>query len=230
MLEALAEIDKVETETDSKTRQVIRREVVGTKRTEIDGILDRINLLKENMQCRFMFGMKSNKNVNFLDIVEQGKTILIKMPEHIFSNRAVKNVLVTFYTSKILLATKLRGALHDKPNRCNVFYDEIYQAPTAMGILCEQLSQLRKFGTKVVISAHHLDQLSQEFKYEVKGSGASYMMFSGCDKKVFDELKDEMKPYELEDLINLKQFHSLNLIRTSKGYEKLVCKLPNPLY
>jgi hypothetical protein len=30
--------------------------------------------------------------------------------------------LVTFYTSKIMLATKLRGALHDKPNRCNVFY------------------------------------------------------------------------------------------------------------
>jgi hypothetical protein len=230
MIEALAEIDKVETETDSKTKQVIRREIIGTKRTEIDGILDRINLLKENMSCKFMFAMKTNHNVNFLDAMEQGKTILIKMPEHIFSNRAVKNVLVTFYTSKILLATKLRGVLHDKPSRCNVFYDEIYQAPTAMGVLNESLSQLRKFGTKIIISAHHLDQLSQEFKNEVKGSGASYMMFAGCDKKVFEELKEEMIPYELEDLINLKQFHSLNLIRTQKGYQKLVCKLPNPLY
>jgi len=230
MLEALSEIDKFENETDPKTKQVINKNIVGTKRTEIDGILDRINLLKENMNCRFMFNMKTDKNINFLDAIEQGKTILIKMPEHVFSNRAVKNVLVTFYTSKILLATKLRGVLHDKPNRCNVFYDEIYQAPTAMGVLCESLSQLRKFGTKIIISAHHLDQLSKEFKDEVKGSGASYMMFCGCDKKVFDELKDEMKPYELEDLINLKQFHSLNLIRTEKGYQRLVCKLPSPLY
>jgi hypothetical protein len=162
--------------------------------------------------------------------MENGKTVLIKMPEHIFSNKAVKNVLTTFFTSKILLSTKLRGVLHDEPTRCNIFYDEIYQAPTSMGVLCEQLSQLRKFGTKVIISTHHLGQLSKEFADEIKGSGASFMMLAGCDKKVFDELKDEMKPYELEDLINLQQFRSLNLIRTKKGYQKLVCKLPPALY
>jgi hypothetical protein len=229
MTEALAEIDKVETETNKTTKEVTK-EIVGTKRTEIEGILDRINLLKENMNCRFMFGMKADKNVNFLDAIEQGKTIVIKMPEHIFSNRAVKNVLVTFFTSKILLAAKLRGSMHEKPHRANVYYDEIYQCPTAMSVLCEQLSQLRKFGTKIIISAHHLGQLTREFCDEIKGSGSSYMLFSGCDKKVFDELKDEMKPYELEDMLNLKQFHSLNLIRTQKGYQKLVCKLPNPLY
>lgn len=230
MIEALEDIDKVEVETDRKTKEVIRREIVGTKRNEIDGILDRINLLKENIYCKYMFNMNAENNIDFVKAMEEGKTILIKMPENKFNNTMVKNVLTTFFTSKVMLATKLRGGLHEKPSRCNVIYDEIYQAPTAMGVIKEILSQLRKFGTKIIISAHHLDQLTTELKKEVKGSGASYMLLQGCDKKVFDELEDEMKPYELDDLLHLKQYHSLNLIRTKEGYQKFITHLPKALF
>jgi hypothetical protein len=230
MIEALTDIDKVEVETDKKTKEIIRREVVGTKRTEIDGILDRVNLLKENIYCKYMFNMDSENNIDFVKAMEEGKTILIKMPENKYNNTMVKNVLTTFFTSKVMLATKLRGGLHEKPSRCNVIYDEIYQSPTAMGVIKEILSQLRKFGTKIIISAHHLDQLTTELKKEVKGSGAGYMLLQGCDKKVFDELEDEMKPFELDDLLHLKQWHSLNLIRTKEGYQKFITHLPDALF
>lgn len=230
MVEALQDIDKVEVETDKKTKEVIRREIVGTKRNEIDGILDRVSLLKENIYCKYMFNMGAENNIDFVKAMEEGKTILIKMPESKFNNTMVKDVLTTFFTSKIMLATKLRGGLHEKPSRCNVIYDEIYQAPTAMGVIKEILSQLRKFGTKIIISAHHLEQLTSDLKKEVKGSGASYMLLQGCDKKVFDELENEMKPYELDDLLHLKQYHSLNLIRTKSGYQKFITHLPNALF
>ena len=230
MIEALEDIDKIEVETDRKTKEVIRREIVGTKRNEIDGILDRVSLLKENIYCKYMFNMSAENNIDFVKAMEEGKTILIKMPESKFNNTMVKNVLTTFFTSKIMLATKLRGGLHDKPSRCNVIYDEIYQAPTAMGVIKDILSQLRKFGTKIIISAHHLDQLTTELKKEVKGSGASYMLLQGCDKKVFDELEAEMKPFELDDLLHLKQYHSLNLIRTKEGYQKFITHLPDALF
>jgi ABC-type cobalamin/Fe3+-siderophores transport system ATPase subunit len=228
--EALKELDKVEVDTDKKTKEELRREVVGTKRHEIEGILDRINLLKENMYCKYMFSMKADRNINFVKAMEDGKTVLIRMPEHKFSNTMVKNVLVTFFTSKIMLATKLRGSLHEKPSRCNVFFDEVYQAPTAMGVLVKNLSQLRKFGTKVILSMHHLEQLSRELQAEMKGSGASYMLFSMCGKEAFQSLKDEFNPYELEDLLNLKSFHSLNLIRTRQGYQKFISQLPKALF
>ncbi|OAA91336.1 hypothetical protein [Clostridium coskatii] len=230
MVEALESIDKVETETDRKTKEVIRREVVGTKRNEIDGILDRVSLLKENIYCKYMFNMSSENNIDFVKAMEEGKTILIEMPESKFNNTMVKNVLTTFFTSKVMLATKLRGALHEKPSRCNIIYDEIYQAPTAMGVITDVLSQLRKFGTKIIISAHYLDQLTPDLKSEIKGSGASYMLLQGCDKKVFNELADEMKPFELDDLLNLKQYCSLNLIRTKGGYQKFITHLPKPLF
>jgi hypothetical protein len=229
MLDALEELNEVEKEIDKKTKAIISYEVVGTKDTKIEGILDRVNLMQENIYLKYMLHMKDDKNIDFIKIMEEGKTLLIKMPEGKYNNIMVKNILVTFFTSKIILATKLRGALHERPARANIFYDEIYQAPTAERVLCDVLSQLRKFGTKPIISAHYLDQLSQRLKNEIKASGASYMLLQGADKKNFDELKEELMPYELEDLLKLKQFHSLNLIRYSKGYGKFVTKLPKPL-
>ena len=228
-IDALEELNDVEVEIDKKTKEVLRREVVGTKDTKIEGILDRVNLIQENIYLKYMLNMKSDKNIDFIKAMEEGKTVLIKMPENKYNNTMVKNVLITFYTSKIILATKLRGALHDQPRRCNVFYDEIYQAPTAEGIICSVLSQLRKFGTKIIISAHYMDQLSTRLKNEIKASGASYMLLQGADKKNFDELKEELSPYELEDLLKLKQFHSLNLIRYRKGYAKFITRLPRPV-
>ena len=44
------------------------------------------------------------------------------------------------------------------------------------------------------------------------------MLLQDCDKKVFNDLADEMKPFDLDDLLNLKQYHSLNLIRTKEEY------------
>jgi hypothetical protein len=229
MLDTLEELNEVETEIDKKTKEILRKEVVGTKESKIDGILDRVNLIQENIYLKYMLNMKSDHNVNFVQAMEEGKTILIKMPEDKFNNTMVKNVLVTFFTSKIVLSTKLRGALHEEPSRCNVFFDELYQAPTAEGIICNVLSQLRKFGTKIIISAHYMDQLAPKLKQEIKASGASYMLLQGADKKNFDELKEELNPYELEDLLKLEQFNSLNLIRYKHGYAKFITKLPKPL-
>ncbi|AUN10701.1 hypothetical protein CF055_00250 [Clostridium botulinum] len=229
MITTLKELDDIKEEKDKKTKEVISREIVGTKESKIDGILDRVNLIQENIYLKYMFNMSCSNNIDFVEAMDQGKVILIKMPEDSFNNQMVKNVLVTFFTSKIVLATKLRGALHEKPSRCNVFYDELYQAPTAENVICSVLSQLRKFGTKIIISAHYMNQLIPQLKNEIKASGASYMLLQGADKKNFEELREEMKPYELEDLLNLKQFHSLNLIKYEKGYAKFITKLPKPL-
>ncbi|MBO0557442.1 hypothetical protein EXQ37_10785 [Clostridium botulinum] len=229
MVNTLKELDDVKEEKDKKTKEVINIQIVGTKESKIDGILDRVNLIQENIYLKYMFNMDCSNNINFIEAMDQGKVILVKMPEDSFNNEMVKNVLVTFFTSKIVLATKLRGKLHDKPARCHVIYDELSQAPTAENVICSVLSQLRKFGTKIVISAHYMNQLNPQLKNEIKASGASYMLLQGADKKNFEELREEMKPYELEDLLNLKQFHSLNLIRYEKGYAKFITHLPKPL-
>ncbi|WP_242951762.1 hypothetical protein [Clostridium botulinum] len=74
-----------------------------------------------------------------------------------------------------------------------------------------------------------MNQLISQLKNEIKASGASYMLLQRADKKNFEELKEEMFPYELDNLLNLEQFYSLNLIRYEKGYAKFIICLPKPL-
>jgi GTPase SAR1 family protein len=226
-INTLGELDEYTSVKDPDTKEVIN-EVTGTKDSKIDGILDRVNLLKEDAKLKYMFNKKLNDNIDLAKEVDKGKIILIKMPEIKFPLPYVKNVLVTYFTTKVWLTLQIRGAKYERPTRCHFIIDEIYQAPTCERILRDVLPQSRKFGGKFVISCHYLSQI-EPIREALKASGSSFMLFQGTDKKNYEELKEELQPYELEDLLNIKQWHSLNLIKYEKGYARFITHLPLPV-
>jgi GTPase SAR1 family protein len=226
-INALYELDEYTLNKDPETKEVVS-DLTGTKDSKIDGIMDRINLLKENIYLKYMYGMPCDKNINFVTAMEQGKVILIKMPEDVFNGKMVKNALATYFCSKIVLSTKLRGSIHKQPGRSHVIIDELYQVPTAARLIKDTLNQVRKFGQKYIFSCHYLNQIGI-LKEELKSGNSSYMLLHGSDKTIYKELEDELKPYEVEDLLNLKRFHSLNLIKYQKGYAKFITRLPAPI-
>jgi hypothetical protein len=81
---------------------------------------------------------------------------------------------------------------------------------------------------KPIVSCHYLDQL-RYMKKELSGANASYMLLSGCDRDNFRELEALLKPFELESLINLPKYHSMNLIKNKTGYGRFITKLPGPV-
>lgn len=226
-INALKELDEYTITKDAETKELYTN-ITGTKDSKIEFILDRINLLKEDARLKYMFNKKLDGNINFVEEVEKGKVILIKMPEIKFPLPYVKNILVTYFITKVWLMLQIRGSMYEKPKRCHIIADEVYQAPTCERILKEILPQSRKFGGKFVFSCHYLSQI-ETIREPLKASGASYMLLQGTDKKNYDELKEELQPYELEDLLNLKQYNSLNLIKYEKGYAKFITKLPTPI-
>lgn len=203
--------------------------VVGTKISKIEHILDRVNLLREDFKLKLMFNMSSENNINFIDEMNKGKVILIKMPEDKFNTKYIKNVLVTFFLTKIWLSCQIRGTMYEKPLRNHVIIDEVFQVPTCELILKNILVQARKYQLKFVFSAHYLSQINT-ISEALKASGSSYILFSGTDKKNFKELEDELSPYTVDDLLNLKERHSLNLIKTKNGYARFVTNHYNKRY
>lgn len=226
-INALIELDDITVVKDKDTKEVIT-EVTGTKDSKIDGILDRVNLLKEDAKLKYMFNKRLDGNIDLVEEIEKGRVILIKMPEIKFPLQYVKNVLVTYFNTKVWLAAQIRGSMYLKPKRFHIIEDEIYQARTTEKILRDILPQTRKVGSKFVFSCHYLSQI-ETIKEALKASGSSYMLLQGTDKKNYEELKEELQPYELEDLLNLKQWHSLNLIKYEKGYAKFITHLPAPV-
>jgi hypothetical protein len=229
-IESLLNLDEVE---DIKEKQgnknvVIGQEVVGSRLSKIEGILDRVNLLKENRTLKGMFNMSSKNNIDFVKAMDEGKTVLIKMPEDKFYSKMVKNIIGTFFTSKIVLCAKIRGSKSDQPSRVNVFYDEIDQAPTCELVLNESITQLRKFGIKICIATHSKQKLNSIFADNLIQAGASVMLLKGCNETQWKEFKAmlEHEGFSLEDLLNLKEYHSLNIIYCENGRACFITKLP----
>ena len=205
--------------------------ICGTKDNKIEGIIDRIDLLRENLVIDSMLSKDPKDNVDFVDAMEQGKVVLIRMRDIDFDDDISIDILTTFFIQKIWIATKVRGTIHEHPGRCTVLIDEVFQSPTSQKLLTKQFVQSAKFGLKYVLTLHYMDQLSKEAQSALKNSNASYMLISGVDKKAFEALEEEFNihGYCLDDLLNLKQYHSLNLIKSKDGYQSFITKLPPEL-
>lgn len=213
----------------SKSNKDNESEVVGTKETRIDGLLDRISLLKEDFTLEYMFNKGGSSNINFAKELEKGKVIIIKMPQDEFTYHA-KNVITTFILSKVWLATEVRGKWNEKPKRTYITVDEIKQTPTAMHMLAKKaiLTQTRKFGCKFVFSSQGVNQLG-ELTEALEEAGASFMLFKGTKEEDFNRFKNKFESFEYEDLRDMDKYSSLNLIYYSKGYSSFITKLPAPI-
>src|SRR5690606_5074301 len=141
-----------------------------------------------------------------------------------------RDIYTTYWITKLWLALQVRGKQIDrnKHTKLNLIIDELYQVKNTEKFLTDKLSRLAKFTVKPIISCHYINQLKY-MRSELRSANASYMLISGVDKKNFDEFKEELYPYELEDLIKLPRYHSLNIIKYSEGYAKFITKLPKPL-
>ncbi|KGI36857.1 hypothetical protein [Clostridium tetani] len=203
-------------------------ELIGTRESKIEHILDRVNMLREDFKLKYMYNKPTKNNINLVELMEEGKTVIIQMKESDFPTKMIKNTLVTYWISKIWLTSQLRGSLHEKPLRCNVIVDEIFQAPTCMKTLEYILPQCRKFGCKFIFSTQYIRQLDDIFD-TLEASGSSYMLLKGCMEDDFNHLKSKLYNFEYEDLRDMKQWHSLNLVYYSKGYSSFISKLPSPI-
>jgi len=87
---------------------------------------------------------------------------------------------------------------------------------------------MAKFSAKMIISCHYLGQI-KIIRNELKAANSSYILISGCDKDNFEELKAELAPFEIDDLLSLKRYHALCLLKCSDGYARMIVKLPPKL-
>lgn len=219
-LEALDEID----EYDKKGE-----EIVGTKYSSVQYILDRIDRLMERTAFKKMVKKKGTDNLDLIDLMDKGRAIFIRIPEDVFSSKNDKNILTTFYIAKIWLSCQIRYSMYNgKQKRVHVILDEIFQAPNTYKILSDMLRQCRKFRCKFVFSGHYLNAM-KEIKDDLWGGGCSYMILGGSDKKTYEELIDELKPFTLEELMKIPRFSAVCLMRCKENRKAFIVTLPKPI-
>jgi heterodisulfide reductase subunit B len=179
-----------------------------------------------------MLKRDTSNNVNLLDEMQKAQVICIRMPEHMFTTDDEKDVYTTYWMTKIWMSLQMRKKKfegnRDAMTKVNLVIDELYQVENTEKVLTNILSRLPKFNIKPILSCHYLNQIKY-LRPELRSASASYMLIAGCDKDNYKELAEELKPFQLEDLMNLQRHESLNLIKTSNGYGRFITALPAPV-
>lgn len=206
-------------------------EIIGTKSSFVQGILNRVNRLKKNTVLELMLKKDTNDNINLVEELQKGKAIFIKMPENKFGTPEERDIITTYWLTKIWLALQIRASkITNRYDRTtvNIITDELNQLNAAQEFVGLKLDQCAKFGGKFVISTMYINQL--KIREKLRTANTSYIIISGSDKTNFNELKEELQQFQftLEDLFNLKRYNSLNLIKYEKGYCAFISQLPPP--
>lgn len=226
-IEELLEIDEW-----SKATKDCPAEIIGTKQGHVSAILSRVHRLKGNSYIEMMLKKEGDNNINLIDEVQQGKLICIKMYDVMFATQEQKDIYVCYWITKIWGALQKRYCDLDKEKLVQtvILIDELYQTKNCEKYLTMILSQMPKYRAKLVLSCHHLDQISN-IQEELKNASCSYMFIAGSNKKNFNVMKEEFenKGYTLEDFLNLKRYHALNLLAYEDGTWAGVTALPKPI-
>ncbi|WP_195970421.1 type IV secretion system DNA-binding domain-containing protein [Clostridium thermobutyricum] len=227
-VETLMELNEWSKVSAKDAKEGVIPEIIGTRENKIEHILDRTRVLRRDTKLKYMYRKDTKDNIDLVKAMDDGKVVLFKMPQAKFPSKRIKNIIVTYLMSKIWLALEQRGAKTDKPRRCNIIVDEIHQAPTVFNDLRDIITQTRKFGGKLIFALHHTSQLEQ-IEDTLESAGTSYMLLNGCLEDDFNHFKSKLGSFEYEDLRDMDQYCSMNLIKYSDGYASFITKLPEPV-
>lgn len=196
---------------------------------KIEGIIDRSIHLKTSSHTKLAFMKSSKDNLNFVELLEQNKVILIKIPESKFPSKMIRNIIATFFLSKIWLAKQILATR--KQPKTFILFDEFYKCHNCQLLYQDIFVEARKFDLVSIVALHYLNQLTQQCKEALKASGTSYLLLQGADVKAYQDLKSNLLAfgYEEEDLLNLDRYSALALIKTTKNYSAFVVDLPKPI-
>lgn len=190
----------------------------------IVGINNRLTQLEKVPYVKRMLKQRPNESENFLKYVEEGKTIVVSVPQHDFKSKKIRDMIGLYYFSRIWLAVQSRKD-NENAKPCHIFFDEVYTIPSTLKLLEEHVTEFRRHRLGFFTSCHHLGQFGDTLT-SFKSAGGNYILFSSAEKNSFNLLKEEVEPFELEDLMRLKEHHAIIVQRGMEGYSRYIGRIP----
>ena len=171
------------------------------------GIETRLNLIMKNNTLKKYFTVNPcDKKLDFTKWANEGYAVLIRIPEQI------SNVLVTFLTQKLWLATitsRYDMKEEDRPHT-HLLIDEPNRFPSIMDLLKDHFIASRKWHLRFLFFIHNMTIFHDSLD-NIRSAGVSIIM-TPTNEKNFKMCESFFKPMEYEALDEVKK-----LIAKSNG-------------
>lgn len=204
----------------------------GTKLSRVDGIIDRMSVLLSDANLELILSQKPNLEIDFGKWLNDksskyGYFVGVRIPKAEFLAETT-DTMVTMLVSKIWLATLFSRNTLPIENRkqAHLILDEPHQYEQVMKFIKSAIKESRKWRLRFVMLTHTFDVFSN-MKEDLLSAGCSYIMMKTTEKN-FKTIQNVVKPFSIEDMVNLKQYHALCSINYKNVNHNFIAKLSPP--
>ena len=180
---------------------------------KVDSIINRLDEFFGDDNLFDIFGQPPIPELNFEKWMEEGKVVIIRVPNRKLSEIAVKTLM-----HWITLKTFMTCQLMEKENRgagTFIVFNEPHQYMSkGLEKLLKRIAlEGRKERLGSLFAFHHIGLLPEKLVEDLQAGGVNWFLFANDYKKVFEMKKAELEPnFTVEEALNIPSFHAINIL------------------
>lgn len=154
--------------------------------------------------------MESDQSLDIVDILNMKKAVIIDIPKKDVGPEGV-DIIVNLLSTKIDLAMTLRSEEEQTP--FFILFDEPHQYMRSHQTWKSACVESRKWRVGYIWLFHEWAQIDDKLRKIVRSSLPHYHIYPSS-KSTFTDLKEELKPFDLDDCMKLERWTAINIIRS----------------
>lgn len=171
----------------------------------LDWLTSKFGRFVDDKMVRNIIG-QSRSTINFRDIMDSGKIMLVDLSKGRVGYQ-ISQFLGLLLVPRLLVAALGRARQQSENRRPFYLYVDEFQSFVTPAF-SEMLSEARKFNVSMVVANQFISQLTDEIRESVFGNVGNFFVFQvGIKDSAY--LTPELYPAEMEDLVNLPNYHML---------------------
>lgn len=195
-----------------------------------DAILSRLNRFFGDDTLHDIFTQPPKEEVNFEKWMEEGKTIIVRMPKRVLGNGS--NVLAHWVTLKVLMTRMLMSDEAKERHGCFVLFNEPEQVESKG--LAELMGRIATEGRKErlgsIFAFHHWDKLPSYLQSNLLAGGVNQLLFASDHKKTYENIKERLYPtFTLEEVLQTPKYHAIAVLNTKEAIQPFLMRMTPPV-
>ncbi|MDR7237094.1 ATP-binding protein [Neobacillus drentensis] len=217
-LDKYTTVIEIEVKTNAKGETSTKDKVVRDGQKSLDGkaaaILNRLDQFLGDETLFSIFAQPPKPEMSFENWMKEGKTIIIRVPDRVLSQVAVKT-LAHWITLKVLM-TRLLMDNEGQKNGAFIVFNEpqtyLSDNPGLAELMARIAVQGRKERLGSIFACHHIGQI-KEIAEDLISGGVHWFLFKNDHKKTFERMESELKPaFDVESAMRTEKFHAINIL------------------
>jgi hypothetical protein len=217
-LDKYTTVYETEIKTNAKGETITKEKLVRDGQKALDGkssaITNRLDAFLGDETLYSIFAQPPKPEMSFENWMREGKTIILRVPDRILSQTAVKT-LVHWITLKVLM-TRLLMDNEGQENGAFIVFNEpqtyLKDNPGLAELMARIAVQGRKERLGSIFACHHIGQI-KEISEDLISGGVHWFLFKNDNKKTFERMESELKPaFDVELAMLTEKHHAINIL------------------